>query len=97
MSNPIPLDLARLRRTCAECSLQMLCLPAGVDAEPVAYLFWPKGIGREKPSIFMADEVVHFAPIPDPSAAFRGMSWLTPITEEMTASVRPNSTEMRKP
>lgn len=59
--------------------------PAGVDAEPVAYLFWPKGIGREKPSIFMADEVVHFAPIPDPSAAFRGMSWLTPITEEIRA------------
>lgn len=38
MSEPIPLDLARLRRTCAECSLQMLCLPAGVDAEDVSRL-----------------------------------------------------------
>ena len=38
MSTPIPLDLARLRRTCAECSLQMLCLPAGVDAEDLGRL-----------------------------------------------------------
>lgn len=38
MSDPIPLDLARLRRTCTECSLQMLCLPAGVDAEDVSRL-----------------------------------------------------------
>lgn len=29
----IPLDLARLRRSCAECSLQRLCLPAGVNGE----------------------------------------------------------------
>ena len=38
MTEPIPLDLARLRRTCAECSLQILCLPAGVDAEDIARL-----------------------------------------------------------
>lgn len=38
MTEPIPLDLARLRRTCAECSLQMLCLPAGVDAEDISRL-----------------------------------------------------------
>lgn len=31
LNAPIPLDLARLRRSCAECSLQRLCLPAGVD------------------------------------------------------------------
>lgn len=31
MIAPVPLDLARLRRSCAECSLQQLCLPAGVD------------------------------------------------------------------
>lgn len=33
MTDPFPLDLARLRRSCAECSLQQLCLPAGVDGE----------------------------------------------------------------
>jgi hypothetical protein len=27
--------------------------------------------------------VVHFAPIPDPTAHYRGMSWLTPIVQEI--------------
>ena len=38
MSDPIPLDLVRLRRSCADCSLQMLCLPAGVDADDLGRL-----------------------------------------------------------
>ncbi|MGD9693924.1 MAG: phage portal protein [Phycisphaerales bacterium] len=29
------------------------------------------------------DEVAHFAPIPDPLADFRGMSWLTPVVREI--------------
>lgn len=33
-----PLDLARLRRSCAECSLQRLCLPAGVDGQDLGRL-----------------------------------------------------------
>ncbi len=56
-----------------------------VDVDPVAYLFWPHGIGREKPVSFMPGDVVHYAPIPDPSAAFRGMSWITPLIEEIRA------------
>jgi len=38
MSDPVPLDLARLRRSCAECSLQQLCLPAGIDGEDLGRL-----------------------------------------------------------
>ncbi|MFT3898380.1 MAG: helix-turn-helix domain-containing protein [Thermomonas sp.] len=38
MSAPVPLDLARLRRSCAECSLHRLCLPAGVDREDLGRL-----------------------------------------------------------
>lgn len=38
MSEPIPLNLVRLRRSCAECSLQQLCLPAGVDGEDMGRL-----------------------------------------------------------
>ncbi len=34
---------------------------------------------------FLADEVVHFAPTPDPLASYRGMSWLTPILREIRA------------
>jgi len=38
MVNPTPLNLARLRRSCAQCSLQQLCLPAGVDAAELKQL-----------------------------------------------------------
>lgn len=37
-SAPIPLDLVRLRLTCAECSLQRLCLPAGIDGQDLGRL-----------------------------------------------------------
>ena len=33
MTEPDVLDLGRLRRSCGQCSLQQLCLPAGVGAE----------------------------------------------------------------
>jgi len=32
---------------------------------------------------YPADEVVHWAPIPDPVAEFRGMSWLTPVYRDV--------------
>lgn len=36
-----------------------------------------------EPVAFLPDEYVHFAPIPDPLATYRGMSWLTPILREI--------------
>ena len=52
----------------------------------VGYAYWHGGrmTGRD-PITFLADEVVHFAPQPDPLAWYRGMSWLTPITREIQA------------
>lgn len=38
MNHPIPLDLVRLRRSCAECSLQQLCLPAGIEGDDLKRL-----------------------------------------------------------
>jgi phage portal protein BeeE len=35
------------------------------------------------PMDFDADEVMHWAPNPDPEADFRGMSWLTPVMREI--------------
>ena len=32
METPVTLDLARLRQSCAHCSLQQLCLPAGIGS-----------------------------------------------------------------
>ncbi|MDK0520383.1 phage portal protein [Streptomyces sp. ML-6] len=36
----------------------------------------------EEPVPLLTDEVVHFAPVPDPLATYRGMSWLTPVIRE---------------
>lgn len=33
----------------------------------------------------LTDEVAHFAPIPDPMASYRGMSWITPVLREIQA------------
>lgn len=37
----------------------------------------------QEPVPLLADEVAHFAPIPDPLATYRGMSWLTPVIREV--------------
>lgn len=41
------------------------------------------GINR-RPQFYTVDEVCHYAPLPDPEASWRGMSWLTPILREIT-------------
>jgi hypothetical protein len=58
------------------------------DAEIKAYAFYPGGMGVAKDEdvrVFLADEVVHWWPIPDPEACWRGMSWLTPIAREVAS------------
>ena len=35
------------------------------------------------PAWFLEHEVAHWAPIPDPDADFRGMSWMTPVIREI--------------
>jgi phage portal protein BeeE len=57
-----------------------------VDSDVIGYVYWPGGrsSGRE-PETFLRSEVAHFAPIPDPLARVRGMSWLTPIVREVAA------------
>jgi hypothetical protein len=52
----------------------------------VGYVYHPGGrnSGRD-PVGLLREEVAHFAPIPDPSASFRGMSWLTPVIREILA------------
>lgn len=53
------------------------------DIEVVGYAYGRPGSGKE--SIYLPEEIAHFAPIPDPLARFRGMSWLTPIVREVLA------------
>lgn len=50
----------------------------------VGYVYFEGGKDSgADPVPLMLDEVSHFAPIPDPLASFRGMSWLTPVAREI--------------
>jgi phage portal protein BeeE len=55
--------------------------PYSTDAEVVGYLYEPKGGGKAE--FFLPEEMCHWSPIPDPTAQFRGMSWLTPVLREI--------------
>jgi hypothetical protein len=56
------------------------------DIEVIGYAYWPGGQwSGSEPMTFGVDEVAPFAPIPDPSANYRGMSWLTPVIREIKA------------
>ncbi|MFE6305028.1 phage portal protein [Nocardiopsis sp. NPDC057823] len=47
----------------------------------IGYLYQESGEGDYIP--LLPDEVARFAPIPDPLATYRGMSWLTPVLREI--------------
>lgn len=52
----------------------------------LGYIYQPGGPNSNREAIpLLAEEVCHFAPVPDPEANFRGMSWLTPIVQEIMA------------
>lgn len=57
---------------------------ASLESQVVGYWYAPPQqpeAGKYLPVV----EVAHWTPIPDPSAAWRGMSWLTPILREIDA------------
>jgi phage portal protein BeeE len=55
-----------------------------IDAECAGYLYHPGGrAAKRDPILLWPEEVAHFAPIPDPTAHFRGMSWITPVIREV--------------
>jgi phage portal protein BeeE len=53
-----------------------------LNAEVLGYIYKPP---TEDGVLLTPDQVVHYSPIPDPTAQWRGMSWLTPIVREITA------------
>lgn len=54
------------------------------DAEVIGYVYLPGGLNSSyDPIPMLVEEVCHFAPIPDPVARFRGMSWLMPVIREV--------------
>lgn len=52
--------------------------------EKAGYVYWEGGRGEGfAPVPLMPDEVSHWAPLTDPMATYRGMSWLTPLLREI--------------
>ncbi len=51
-----------------------------LDARVVGYIYSPPGL---EPITLTPREVVHWSPIPDPNAQWRGMSWLQPVVREI--------------
>ncbi|MFJ2297381.1 phage portal protein [Oerskovia paurometabola] len=62
------------------------------DAEVVGYAYSPGG-DHSRAQLFLPGEVVHYAPLPDPTAQFRGMSWITPVLDEINSD---RASEMHK-
>ena len=57
-----------------------------LDLQVLGYLYQPGGTGSGLEQIaLLPEEVCHFAPIPDPLARFRGMSWIESIIRELMA------------
>lgn len=52
-----------------------------VASDIAGYLYRPGGTGD--PVLYLPGQIVHWAPIPDPEAQYRGMSWITPVVREV--------------
>lgn len=66
--------------------------PYSLGTKVVGLLYQPRASGLlgtdgmpQDPVILLPNEVCHYTPYPDPTARFRGMSWLTPVLQEIGA------------
>lgn len=57
--------------------------PWAMEAEVIGYIYEPKIPNPPAPVFISPDRMVHYSPIPDPEAQWRGMSWLQPIVDEI--------------
>ncbi|MFJ4828403.1 phage portal protein [Streptomyces sp. NPDC088747] len=62
------------------------------DAKVIGFLYEPRMFGVMASGtplagsvLLLPNEVAHYSPIPDPTARFRGMSWMTPVLKEIEA------------
>lgn len=61
-------------------------VPGAIDTEVAAYQYQPGGKGSgNDPVVLLPETVAHFAPYPDPTASYRGMTWLSPLVREIGA------------
>lgn len=69
--------------------------PWAIDSKVGGYLYKPytsagytgTNPGPDEQILLMADEVAHYAPVQDPEAHFRGMTWIRPVLRELGSDV----------
>lgn len=61
----------------------------------LGYLYYEGGEKGRRPAVFLPDEMIHFAPNPDPLATWRGMSWLTPMVREIMADTQASKHKLK--
>lgn len=55
-----------------------------VESDVAGYLYRPGGmLSKAEAKLYLPNEMVHWSPIPDPEAQYRGMSWITPVIMEI--------------
>ncbi|MGR6922565.1 phage portal protein [[Actinomadura] parvosata] len=60
---------------------------AALDAEVIGYYYSPRVAGARTDMLLLPSQVAHWAPIPDPEMSWRGMSWLTPVLQEISSDL----------
>lgn len=90
----------RLRRLRPDWTEFILTAPPeeAVESDIVGYRYTPGGWwakSRAESRFYTLDECAHWAPIPDPDALYRGMSWLSPVIEEMMADKAATSHKLK--
>lgn len=81
-------ESGRLRRLRPDWVSIILTAPPdeAVECDVAGYLYRPGGLAsKDRERLYMPEQVGHWSPIPDPEAQYRGMSWLTPVVQEIVA------------
>lgn len=69
--------------------------PDALDARVGGYIYEPNGVGSGDPIVLTPDQVVHWSPLPDPEARWRGMSWITPVVREVKADTAASAHKLK--
>lgn len=81
-------EAGRIRRLRPDWTSIILTAPPeeAVESDVAGYLYRPGGLGsKHAGKTYLPHEICHWSPIPDPEAQYRGMSWLTPVLDEIRA------------
>jgi len=68
-----------------------------IESEVIGYMYTPRrGRGQAGESTMLTPEqVVHWSPTPDPNAQWRGMSWITPVLDEVKGDKAANQHKLK--